>query len=104
MRTKNSIPFKLKGLPSMTHPKRLLLLASIILCTLTLIADAQNRGGGRPRGTNGNGGNNNGNNNNGGGGNFNPQDYRDRQNERMKEDLAASDEEWKKLLPKIEKV
>jgi hypothetical protein len=84
---------------AMTQSKLLLLTAALV-CTLVLSAEAQNRGG-RPRGgTNGN----NNNNNNGGRGNFNPQDYRQRMDDRMKEDLAASDEEWKKLQPKIERV
>jgi len=40
----------------------------------------------------------------GGGGGFDPQQMRQRIIERMKEQLAVSDDEWKVLEPKIEKV
>jgi len=37
-------------------------------------------------------------------GNFDPAQFRQRMDERMKEALGATDEEWKVLQPKIEKV
>ena len=39
-----------------------------------------------------------------GGGGFDPEQFRQRMNDRMKQALAASDEEWGVLQPKIEKV
>lgn len=39
-----------------------------------------------------------------GGGNFDPAQMRQRMMDRMKEQLGATDDEWKVLLPKLEKV
>ncbi|MCY2954368.1 MAG: hypothetical protein NTU53_20750 [Planctomycetota bacterium] len=39
-----------------------------------------------------------------GGGNFDPAQMRQRMMDRMKEQLGATDDEWKVLMPKIEKV
>jgi hypothetical protein len=59
-------------------------------------AQGQGQGqGGRRRG---------GGNGNGGGGNFDPAQFRQRMDERMKQSLGVSDEEWGVLQPKIEKV
>jgi len=40
----------------------------------------------------------------GGGGNFDPAQMRQQMMDRMKEQLGATDDEWKVLMPKIEKV
>jgi hypothetical protein len=58
--------------------------------------DAGGGGGGGGGGGRGNRG--------GGGGNFDPAQMRQQMMDRMKEQLGATDDEWKVLMPKIEKV
>lgn len=76
---------------------KIALLSLVVLAglgTLGLRTVAQDSGGG---GRGGRGGP-------GGGGNFDPAQMRQRMLERLKEQLGASDDEWKVLSPKIEKV
>jgi hypothetical protein len=79
--------------------------ASLALVALTLmlvapasstLAQDQNQGQGQGGGGRGRGGP--------GGGNFDPESFRQRINERMKEVMGASDDEWMVIQPKVEKV
>lgn len=71
-------------------------LATCLGAALTLPLFAQQGGGGAGGGGAGGGG--------GGGRNFDPAAMRQRYMDRIKEQLGASDEDWKTLQPKIEKI
>jgi Spy/CpxP family protein refolding chaperone len=73
----------------------MVLLAGLMLLGMTTAAFAQAQGGGgrQGRGQRGQGG-----------GNFDPARFQQRMMDRMKEQLGASDDEWKVLQPKVEKV
>ncbi|MGE5608946.1 MAG: hypothetical protein ACM359_06815, partial [Bacillota bacterium] len=71
------------------------LLAGLVLLGMTTASFAQAQGGGR-QGRGGRGQQ--------GAGNFDPAQFRQRMMDRMKERLGASDDEWKVLQPKFEKV
>jgi hypothetical protein len=77
----------------------------LCLAVLGTAALAQDQGqrGERDRGTD-RGGERRGEFRGGGGGGFDPQQMRQRIVERMKEQLGASDEDWKELEPRIERV
>lgn len=80
--------------------RRLFFPAMIVaLCVMAApnFAEAQNNGGGR-QGRQQRGGNN------GQGGNFDPAQARQRALDRVKAQLGATDDEWKVLQPKIEKL
>jgi chromosome segregation ATPase len=70
----------------------------LLLAGFSVSAFAQNQG--RNRGQ----GNNQGNNQGGQRGNFDPAQMRERYMTQLKEQLGSTDEEWKALSPKVEKV
>ena len=72
--------------------KRTLAVLVVALAAVPAFGQAQGGGGG---GAGGGGGRR---------GNFDPAQMRQRMEERLKEELGASDDEWKALQPKIEKV
>ncbi|MEO8353968.1 MAG: hypothetical protein ABI680_19745 [Chthoniobacteraceae bacterium] len=71
-----------------------LILSAIALMVTAVCAPAQDNAN-PPGGRDGNRGDR---------GNFNPEDFRKRMNERLKESLKASDDEWAVIQPLIEKV
>jgi Spy/CpxP family protein refolding chaperone len=82
---------------------KLTTLAAVAAGTLALstslgLAQAPGNGGG------GNGGNNGGGRRGGNGGNFDPAQFQQRMNERLKEALKATDEEWAVIQPLLDKV
>jgi hypothetical protein len=78
--------------------KRIGLVSVALILTAILVGQAisQDAGGGGRRGRGGAGG--------GGGGNMDPAAMRQRALDRVKENLKATDEEWKILEPKVSKV
>ena len=93
--------------------RQILLAASVAIASMSAIASAQPAPDAPtapmtpPTGNNGGGGGGNGNGGGGGGGrrgDFNPEDYRARMMERIKEAVKAPDDEWAVIQPKLEKV
>jgi len=85
--------------------------ASMALVALTLMlivpagrAVAQDQAQGQGQGQGQGGGGGRGGQGGGGRGNFDPEQFRQRMNERIKEYLGASDDEWGVIQPKLEKV
>lgn len=75
----------------------MLIVAIMVSCMATTAFAQGGAGGGRGnRGNRGQGGQ--------GGGNFDPAQFRQRMMDRVKEQLGATDEEWKALEPKVQKV
>ena len=75
---------------------------AVVSFALPASAQDQNQGGGQGQGQGQGGGGRRGGGQGGGG--FDPEQFRQRMQERLKERLAASDEEWKVIQPKIDKV
>jgi hypothetical protein len=78
-------------------------LTALLVPTLSFAQDQGGGGGGNQQGGGGGGGRNRGG-GGPGGGNFDPAQFRQRMMDRLKEELGATDDEWKVLEPKVDKV
>jgi hypothetical protein len=81
------------------------LLGALALPASLSFAQATDNGGGQGRSApNDRGNQDNGGRNRGGRGNFDPAQFRQRMEERLKEQLGTNDDEWKVIQPKLQKV
>ena len=81
-----------------------IVLTAILAAPVLAQDQGGNNGGGNNQQDNGRGGRNRGNGGGPGGGNFDPTQFRQRMEDNVKEQLGASDDEWKVIQPKLSKV